>query len=1051
LGEARHQQEGERVAKNEEIEALKEKVLETEKEGREKQRQLEQAKAEVVQMESDWGEKQDEHQKEVEALKAQVSNFQRLSEDLREASTGASSRRDSPEKQLKDSATEIFHLQATFAGRHDNDKARNRRHESESERLSRNIELLNHEISSLLSERADLRKELVRVRGQFRQALAAKAKVESDLERDRLNSQLIKKALKDILQGTNDAKIVTSDDSIDLVQELKSLVEYTQKARDEAVRAGLQLENALEESNECCAGLRKSIEEKNDSLIDLRRTFMEEKKQMMGELLELDGVVGQVASENIATKRQLQAELSTMMQENEKLQSKLSAAQSEIEKLVEELQHSEIAQDSLRGAKKRLEQSLDENAQNMKEMACQQAKSEKDRSALEASLKESLLTAEKLRQKQAEMAYQQAQSEKDRSALEGSLKESLFTAEKLREKQAASEQEYETLRESNKSIQESLKQAVGQLQRLGAEKQALRNFVDNIVRERDDALKLKTLLEQSLNEARESVGNLKSSVAMLGLESEHLRSVLNQNGASKQKPRDANKKNSLNGPSENANDIPLNRFTTQLTGIEDEQTDNAEDTEVQHDSRKVENKAVSTGRADRIDNVKDAEGSDARPSSGPRKVVPVPLVAEKPYVKGVAGEVGPTRIGVLDDSKSLVREAHLAISRPATSPSKEEQSADIVPSESAASLRAGKRQKISANVSFKVPLTDRNKDRDFHNGELLPSRSHSLDGKLHPLLQMQDQQEQSDDQKYSSELLQVARQARHLEKLESRRQDSISPVMRDEDGPREAMAKGHTQEGRPSSPSVPEQSALRPIRRSSVQRVLDSSSRPSHQLLPRDLSPSNSRRAGSTTDKATYVQQRLAKSTAKAATKTTRRSRPTASLADPSSPRISAHRQSARPKEGSARPRYASSVDDQRRRFDPEVFDPPLTNPTGRRSHSSASPTRAATLSDELTQPSASASTPPPPPPRRPSRWSDRQMTLPTLSSPPRTRETRMLREMPQPLPSRPRRVGPNPVTVALESICDPPDREMRDVSGEYQDVWESPRTRLNRVRVKAR
>ena len=50
----------------------------------------------------------------------------------------------------------------------------------------------------------------------------------------------------------------------------------------------------------------------------------------------------------------------------------------------------------------------------------------------------------------------------------------------------------------------------------------------------------------------------------------------------------------------------------------------------------------------------------------------------------------------------------------------------------------------------------------------------------------------------------------------------------------------------------------------------------------------------------------------------------------------------------------------------------------------------------------------------------------------------------------RPRRREPNPVTAALESICDPPEREMKDVSGDYNDDWEDTRSKLDRVRFKA-
>lgn len=162
-------------------------------------------------------------------------------------------------------------------------------------------------------------------------------------------------------------------------------------------------------------------------------------------------------------------------------------------------------------------------------------------------------------------------------------------------------------------------------------------------------------------------------------------------------------------------------------------------------------------------------------------------------------------------------------------------------------------------------------------------------------------------------------------------------------------------------------------------------------------------------------------------------------------------------------PMYASAspyypvAEDRRLRFDPEVFDSPFYNPSS--ATATSHPYRKSTGRVPIRGRSQRVA---PQTSRRPRSRLDSPLrsSAPTRGRvnadvdkeenelPTRRRETPTQRPTAQPLaPPRPRKRGPNPITVALESICDPPDREMKDVSGEYNDDWEDTQSKLDRIR----
>eukprot|EP00797_Seminavis_robusta_P020654 Sro317_g115770.1 kinesin K39 (7127) ;mRNA; f:41236-62819 len=1068
LGEgSRKSNEKESRTNIEKLDKVTKDLILSQKEGREKGRQLEQKDRRIDQLVAEMRGMQQTRSKEAEAMKMQIALLDERAEGLRRAYSDASSARKSLDEQLKEARDENDRLKDEVASFASGEKVRSREVELATQELSTRAEQLENKLASAESERNDLSKQIKEARNALGVALETAAAAQSALEKAECEKSATVKGLAEILKvakgGAELGKRRRIDgeqqDPLDLIAELKTWVDNAAACQEEAIKAGLELEAALEDSHEYSRELRNTVEAKNDDLIKLRGTFNADKKELMAQLLQLEGVVDRVARENTKTIEKLRKELGVGRLEARDLRDDLDSAKKDAGELREELDAAQNEAKGLRGELESAKTALEETF--------------RDKETLEKDLIETKASLETLQAKHIESENDIKNLQKslhdmdeENKALRSSLAESDATLAALKDEHSKLVEEHDALQTNHRSTEEDLKQSLERADVLDAEKEALQNFLDEIVQERDDTVKLKGALEKCLDDARTSVGALKQSVAMLDSESNRLNNVLSSNLPNRAIEREHGD-DSLGDTEvrEDAEELQQ-RTAWKPIGVRGESSASAGDNPIGSDHRGEAN--VSSSPANfRAEKRK-------RQSSGPSVVkskrIPKSgkaLAATKAKGAVSASKKRPGRVA--EPGRHLSRQPEVSHGDTAGVPSvRRMESAD---QRSAAAT-------ASPGDDASNPATSRLETPHERSGV-------AGDGSL----------EQSAPRLDAS----VARDAVTTVALQ---EDDISTVLT---GPSTSEQRSSSRDRRIDTPRQGNKSRKDAIQRYPLTEARDSARRTAQSLTP--LSRYEA-------EKASYVQQRMAKSAAGAPSQQRqsrlsdgRRSDAFAPVADPysyRSSRMSSGRPASRPIYNSMiHDPYYSMADDRRGgvHIDPEVFDSPQNyrrTPAGRR----YVPHRGPSHGGDYDRPrewqrrnpmiAAPESVRPPRRPYTSSRTSsslrDRQGFGDRDTHQPRTGRTGVssssLRSDPgrsMSPSSRPLRrpKNPNALTLALESICDPsavagfesgsrggaaaasassststprhdpPTRggkESLDVSGDYQDMWEDTRSKMDRV-----
>ena len=536
-------------SKEREMEALRAKLSRVERRATENEQKLRKAEKKLQMLTVDSRTKEEASLKETEALKTRALLLEGRSMGLQEAYNDVAARRDHLETQLTAAETELARMKTVVNKTRTIDQDASREEVSDkakSEEVSDRASRLELELTRVSLNRDALIEELKKCQLDLRMTESKIPDLQASLGQYVSKMTTGRQLLATILKSTTSAvelgkrrrteKFSSENDLVDLITQVKLVLENTLDSREKT-------QQKLEEATFYCEGLRKTAQEKNSSLIELRSTFMSEKKALMAELLELEGMVGEFGSDNKETLRQLKKQLNDTKKEHgnlktelarssrtqmaltvasESLEKSLGDALAETKQLKDKLANQQSTADEIVGVKARneslselLEQARDEISK-LKELIANPSMKSKETldlderiKSLQTELDNALADVETFKRSRDEMRrlVRQAGAEKDKE-----LKESL---DKLRA--------FDTQKEA---LVTSLESAYMERDKAITQKEALVTSLESAYTERDEANKLKDRYKKNLEQAKTSFASLKENVAMFDIETDQMQHVV---------------------------------------------------------------------------------------------------------------------------------------------------------------------------------------------------------------------------------------------------------------------------------------------------------------------------------------------------------------------------------------------------------------------------------------------------------------------------------------------------------------------------------------------